>query len=225
LLRLLTSHRTSALAAEMMNQPKIAFAVLTQELVSSALNLYSPGLAKIHTQRPSLSDEVCASAAYAAVEAKREVLGELLKAREEGQSVLVWLLDQPMETLMELMAFSVACTLDAVQGDEAQSKQFDETAQALNLDMRKWWSATSDNYFNHVSKARAVQIVTLAVSPQAAVPLEKMKKGEAANAAERAVATARWLPDVLHTQAVAAAESDAGKLEPAGHAAGLAEQG
>lgn len=225
LLRLLTSHRTSALAAEMMNHPKIAFAVLTQELVSSALNLYSPGLAKIHTQRPSLSDEARASAAYAAVEAKREVMGELLKTREEGQSLLVWLLGQPMETLMELMAFSVACTLDAVQGDEARSQPFDETARALNLDMGKWWSATSDNYFNHVSKARAVQVVTLAVSPLAAVPLEKMKKGEAANVAERAVATVRWLPDVLCTQAVAAVESEAGKLAPEGHAAGLAEQG
>ena len=44
-------------------------------------------------------------------------------------------------------------------------------AEALDLDMRKWWTATAASYFEHVSKARVLAVVTEAAGANAASPL------------------------------------------------------
>ena len=202
LVKMLTSHRTMALAAEMMQQPNVALAVLTNELILSAIGTYShEALAKIRADRPSLAEEVKGTPAHLAIEAKREEVAAMLNSQNEGQSQLAWCLAQPQETLMGLMAFCVACTVDAVQGREALSPNFKHVADAVGLDMRKWWAASTENYFDHVSKARAIDVVTEAVSPVAAAPMSKMKKEDVAGTAARAVAVSQWLHDVLHTAA------------------------
>ena len=63
-----------------------------------------------------------------------------------------------------------------------------------------WWKATASDYFGHVSKERMVAVVTQAVSPEAAVPLDKMKKAAAAEAAERALANVAWLPEAMRAE-------------------------
>ena len=65
--------------------------------------------------------------------------------------------------------------------------------------MADYWTAGSDNYFIHVPKVKAVEAITQARSAKDAEPLVKMKKGEAATAAESLVRDHRWLPVPLRT--------------------------
>lgn len=63
--------------------------------------------------------------------------------------------------------------------------------------MTRYWTPTRATYFDHVSKARIAEVVSAAVSPKAAADLDKMKKADAAAAAELRLAKAAWLPEIL----------------------------
>ena len=194
----LTSQRTAALQAEMMDQSDIALVYLTFTLMRKVLPVYSDGtLAKISITKPSLADVAKKSRAADAFHERREQLLARLPDDKEGGGWLQWLTTQPTAVVMEIMAFCVASTLDATQQREASNPQFVTLAQGLGLDMSKWWKATASDYFNHVSKDRMVAVVTQAVSAEAAVPLDKMKKAAAAEAAERALADVAWLQEAM----------------------------
>ncbi len=63
--------------------------------------------------------------------------------------------------------------------------------------MTKYWKPTRATYFDHVSKARITEVVSAAVSPKVAADLAKMKKADAAAAAELRLANVAWLPEIL----------------------------
>ena len=67
----------------------------------------------------------------------------------------------------------------------------------LSVDMTAYWKPTRESYLNHVTKARICDVVTSAVSAEAAAPLASMKKDEAAQTAERLLTGTNWLPEVL----------------------------
>jgi ParB family chromosome partitioning protein len=201
LTHVLTSHRTVALQAELMDRPDIALVVLTHTLISRLLKPYgNHGLvAKLTTTQPSLAEETKETAADVAFTARRQKIIERLPSDEEDGDWLAWLHLQPQSVVLELMAFCVACSLDTTQTREGNCAGFTQLAQSLNLDMGKWWKASAADYFNHVSKERAMAVVAQGVSAEAAVPLEKMKKAAAAEAAERALSSSSWLPEALRT--------------------------
>ena len=93
----------------------------------------------------------------------------------------------------------------------------------LNVDMAKYWTPTRETYLNHVSKARIVEVVSNAVSPEAAAPLASMKKDEAAAAAEIRLSESGWIPEVLTNRETAKVYSDENvdddEVEAAGEAA------
>lgn len=202
LTRVLTSHRTAALQAEMAFRPDVALAVLTEALIAGLLCPRSNGgsCAKVMLTTPVLADEARQGAAAAAMDGRRKELRARFPNGDAGVRLLAWLLGQPQQVVLELLAFCVASSLDTVQEREGASPGFVELARALNLDMRKWWSPTAANYFHHVSKERTAAVLTEAVSIEAAVPLEKMKKRAAAEAAERALSDVAWLPEMLRTK-------------------------
>jgi hypothetical protein len=70
-------------------------------------------------------------------------------------------------------------------------------SEALELDMTRYWTPTRASYFDHVSKARIIDVVVNAVSPKAAANLQKMKKGDAA---ELRLAQVKWVPEILTSQ-------------------------
>ena len=73
--------------------------------------------------------------------------------------------------------------------------------------MTGYWTPTRATYFDHVSKARIAEVVAAAVSPKAAADLEKMKKADAAAAAELQLAKAAWVPEIFTSREVPAAPS------------------
>jgi ParB family transcriptional regulator, chromosome partitioning protein len=106
------------------------------------------------------------------------------------------LIEQSDDVMANLFAFCVASTLDCVTGTEA-AQPVNALADLLEVDMTKYWTPTQSSYLNHVSKARIAEVVSTAVSPEAAAPLAAMKKGDAAATAELRLAGTGWLPEVL----------------------------
>ena len=207
----LTSQRTLALQAEMMDQPEMALAYLTYTLMRSVLLPHhgygTVSLSRISLGAATLADNSTDSAAGAALAQRREqLLARLSDAAQNGHSGqtgqggwLAWLQSQPQPVLLELLAFCVAASLDATLEREQDSPDFVVLGKALKLDMTKWWRATSASYFDHVPRDCMVRVVTEAVSATAAVPLEKLPKKTAAVAAERSLADVGWLPTLLRT--------------------------
>jgi ParB family chromosome partitioning protein len=130
-----------------------------------------------------------------------------------GSELLPWLLQQSDDVTSNLFAFCVAATLDSVSGTD-RAHPVNALCNVLNLDMTKYRKATQASYLNHVSKDRISEVVTVAVSTDAAAPLALNKKQEAASMAERLLSETGWLPEVLVNREVpddysfASAETD-----------------
>lgn len=198
LMQELTSHRTAALQAELMDRSDVALIYLTYTLMCKVLRTYpATTLAKISLSQPVLADPARKGPAALAFGGRKQQLLDRIRKGSDDESWLTWFAQQPQPVVLELMAFCVACSLDAVQSRDGACPEYAALAGMLQLDMSKWWTATAANYFSHVSHERVMSVVEQALAPEAAVPLEKMKKAAAADAAERAVACAAWLPDVL----------------------------
>lgn len=199
----LTSHRTVAMQAEMMDQSDVALVYLTYTLMKSVLLEFGgfsrSTLAKISLSRPTLADAAKKGEAAQALAQRREQLLARLPEGDKGEGWLEWLGAQPQPVVLEMLAFCVANSLDATLVREEASPDFVRLGKALKLDMNRWWRASAENYFDHLPMSRMVKVVIEAASSEAAVPLEKMRKKQAADAAERAVAEARWLPELLRT--------------------------
>jgi ParB family chromosome partitioning protein len=67
--------------------------------------------------------------------------------------------------------------------------------------MRRYWQPTAESYFGSVSKARILEVVREAVSPEVASAISDLKKGALVKAAEERVAGKGWLPPTLRVNA------------------------
>ena len=105
-------------------------------------------------------------------------------------------------TVLHLLTFVVAVTVTGIYGTEPERQSNEALGRALGLDMTQWWAATGASYFNHVSKARVLEVVTEAVDANAASPLAALKKDAVVTGAEQTMAGTGWLPAVLRVQAL-----------------------
>ncbi|WP_175824499.1 ParB/RepB/Spo0J family partition protein [Burkholderia cepacia] len=201
----LTAHRTTAVHAELVAQPAVALAALLHDLIPKALpehyrHASSRGYLALsgennHDNLLRAADDLPASPAWNVIETQRaRWIAELPAKRAD---LLPWLIEQdPGTTLLDLLAFCTGTLLDGI-AEEEKPHAINRLAGALNLDMTRYWTATRATYFDHVSKARIAEVVSAAVSPKAAADLAKMKKTDAAAAAELRLAKAAWLPEIL----------------------------
>ncbi|RQT41239.1 ParB/RepB/Spo0J family partition protein, partial [Burkholderia cepacia] len=211
----LTAHRTAAVHAELVAQPAVALAALLHHLVPQALpehygHTCAPRYLTLsgNNNRDSLlraADDLPVSPAWNTIETQRtRWIGELPTNRTD---LLPWLLGQDAHTtLLDLLAFCTGTLLDGIAPSEAPHA-INALADALSLDMTRYWTPTRSAYFDHVSKARIAEVVSGAVSPKVAADLGKMKKGDAAAAAELRLAKIAWLPEILTDRKVPASHS------------------
>jgi ParB family chromosome partitioning protein len=205
LVRRLTAHRTLALQAQLAQRPMTAAIALTHRL---ALDTFYAGSAwgrsavQLDVRLTALKDhatelEGCPAASI--LDARRKCLeGRLPKDADE---LLPWLATLPGEDVLAILAYCVARMIDGVQSRE-EASPLDPLAEFAELDMTKWWTPSAQSYFSNVSKARILEVVREAVSPEVASALTLMKKDALAQAAERRVADTGWLPGVLRSKAV-----------------------
>lgn len=105
------------------------------------------------------------------------------------------LLAMPQGELIALLAVCVASTVGAICSRESEAPAA-ALAQVLDLDTHDWWTPTAASYFEHVSKARALEAVG-AFAPEQVARLSKLKKSDLASEAERLTAGTGWLPSML----------------------------
>jgi len=208
LMRRLTAHRVAAVQAELIDRPDVALAALTAHL---AVKLMKDGFRRYFAGADALtvsatdthenlrreSEDMADSAAWKKLDAERSAW--VAQMPDDGPGVFAWLLDQDQPTVLRLLAFLVASSVTGVSGTEGDKQVTDPLAQALALDMTRWWQVTGPSYLDHVSKARIVEVVTEAAGANAASPLASLKKDAAVSGAEQTLAGTRWLPPCLRT--------------------------
>jgi ParB family chromosome partitioning protein len=205
----LTAHRTAAVQIELAQQPGIALAALMYRMIPVVFDdvyghAYIDQAVKIdvHTTRDGLvsnADDITESVAWKALEGERTKWARMLPKRAD--ELLPWLLQQDTDVMSNLFAFCVAATVDGISPAD-RAHPVNELANALEVDLTRYWRATRAGYFEHVPKDRIVTVVGETVSAQAAGELRGMKKGDAATAAEQRMTDSGWLPEVLRNREV-----------------------
>ena len=216
LLRRLTAHRVAAVQAELLDRPDVALAALTAHLATQVLRDALHGAYRcanvlditatdnLHALR-SAAEDIETSAAGVRMQAQRNAW--LARLPSEPDALFAWLLGQDHATVLQLLTFVVAVTVNGIYGTEAERQSNEPLAQALGLDMNRWWQATGASYFNHVSKSRILDVVTEAVDANAASPLAALKKDAVVAGAEQTLAGIRWLPQCLRARDVVGQET------------------
>jgi len=205
LVRRLTAHRTLALRAMLAQRPDIALVALTHRLaLGTFFNAgYPVGIGvQIEAEETALDQyapDTQGCKAQAALAGQREAIVATLPG--DPSAVFMWLLQQPQDAVLRLCAYCVAVTVNGVRADEDRSA-VDPLVNATGLDMCQWWQPTADGYLGSIPKARILEIVREAVSPEAAATLTSLKKGPLAKVAEQKLAGTGWLPSPLRSQTI-----------------------
>lgn len=203
LLLRLTARRTAAVQSELAMNPHVALAAMVHQLaVKFLLDGYSSHAAsalqisgtdctyKLKTSAPELIKEESFNGLRQHAKAWRMLFPQ------NKNELFGWLLDQSDERLMQVLAVCTSLSIDGVTGNE-QSHAINALAGALNMNLSAYWQPTRESYLDHVSKDRIVAIIGDVVSPDEGKRLAKMKKGEAATAAETLLKGKNWLPEFM----------------------------
>ena len=206
----LTEQRTMALRALWITNPRTALVETVHALAMANIyeDRFGPSSRSVLTVSASnsahfTSDLTDTAAGRMIVEATDAVRAMLPK---EPEQLRAWLNSDAVtiETLMQIQAVCTAESIDAVQAhtkgnnrNGAALSAADPIAKALGLNMADFFETTAETYLGSVSKAQIVAAVTEAKGAEAAAPLEKMKKSEAAAAAETLLQGSRWVPALI----------------------------
>jgi ParB family chromosome partitioning protein len=200
LVETLTTIKTAAIAAELSQQPHVALAGVVHALVLSQFGL-DPHLYRSQSsiQINSTQSHLAEAAASPAVQAlSKQKTAWLTRLPKTPNALWNWVLALPQDTLLSLLAFCAALSLNGIRtkNDSAPTRlhHADAVATALNMDMRNWFTPTADNFFSKVSKPHILEAMTEAgKAPNSNAPA-KLKKGPLAELAEKTLAGTGWLP-------------------------------
>lgn len=207
LIEALTMHKTAAIAAELTQQPRIALAALVHALLISEfgldIHLYrSKSCLQVSSSQVDLR-EAQASSAFISLEEQRE--NWFSKLPSESGDLWKRCLEQDQDTLLRLLAFCAARSLNGVKtkADDGQGrlKHSNELAIALDIDMKKWFAPTAENFFSKVSKARITEALTEAGKPPTS-DTAKVKKADFAAFAEKEIQGTGWLPEPVRVSTI-----------------------
>jgi ParB family transcriptional regulator, chromosome partitioning protein len=212
----LTAHRTLALRDALGASPTVALSAVVHSL--ALFTFYPP------YERASCL-EIKGVSAYLDGHAPgidESRAGRSLAGRHERWAVRLpkeaadlWAFVQGLSAtdLLDLLAHGASLTVNAVRAPFDRRPgawaHADRLAQAVDLDMSGYWTATVASYLGRVTKARIGEAVAEAVSDEAAMRIGGLKKPDMASEAEALLAGKSWLPSLLRAPVPA---------EPEGHA-------
>ncbi|EOJ9051409.1 ParB/RepB/Spo0J family partition protein [Escherichia coli] len=204
LLTKMSSERTLAVQAALMQQPDKSLALLAWTLCLNVFGsgAYSkPAQISLECKHYSLTSDAPSGkegAAFMALMAEKARLAALLP--EGWARDMTTFLSLSQELLLSLLSFCTACSLYGVQtrncGHTSRSP-LDSLETAIGFHMRDWWQPTKANFFEHLKKPQIIAALNEAGLSGAARDAEKMKKGDAAEHAEFHMKGNRWVPDWL----------------------------
>jgi len=214
LARRLSAHRTAALQAEVARHPHVALVAVVHRLAQrivlegyhgSPLNVSADPQDRLEQHAPDVAE----APAAVGMRKVREAWGQRLP--EDPEALFAELLAMPQSELLSLLAVCVGFTVSAITSREGD-RPAALLAQAVGLDMGQWWTPTAAGYFEHVSKAKALEAVQV-FAPGEVHRLAKLKKAQIAAEAERLAAGSGWLPPMFRAPEAAATQDEA--QEPA----------
>ncbi|MFT3819588.1 MAG: ParB/RepB/Spo0J family partition protein [Rubrivivax sp.] len=195
LARRLSAHRTAALQAEVARHPHVALVAVVHRLAQrivldgyqgSPLHISAEAQDRLEQHAPDVAEAPAATG----MRKVREAWAERLPA--DSEALFAELLAMPQAELLSLLAVCVGFTVTAITSREGECPAA-LLAQAVGLDMHDWWMPTAAGYFEHVSKAKALEAVQV-FAPTEVHRLGKLKKAQIAAEAERLAAGSGWLP-------------------------------
>ncbi|WP_348896275.1 ParB/RepB/Spo0J family partition protein [Escherichia coli] len=201
LLTKMSSERTLAVQAALMQQPDKSLALLAWTLCLNVFGsgVYSkPAQISLECKHYALTSDAPSGkegAAFMAMMAEHFRLAALLP--DEWERDMTTFLSLSQEVLLSLLSFCTACSLYGVQtrncGHTSRSP-LDTLESAIGFHMRDWWQPTKANFFGHLKKLQIIAALNEAGLSGAARDAEKMKKGDAAEHAEFHMKDNRWVP-------------------------------
>jgi len=205
LIESLTSHRSAALNAALLERPDVALAALAHVMALQVFyNRHSEDTCLQIGARDASLKHVEGSPARAFIEtARRHWVSQM---PGEPDDLFAWCLSQNGDTLRGLLTFCAAQTINAVllKHDRIECSRMnhaEQLAEALDLDMSAWFTPTAANYFGRIGKAKILETLR-EVKGSVAPAWDKLKKAELAALAEREVAGRNWLPELLRSPAI-----------------------
>jgi ParB family transcriptional regulator, chromosome partitioning protein len=208
----LSSHRTAAIQALMLDNQHVSLSALANKMAVSVLcpsdfrtSPIKLNLIQCRSTLEKNSPTLPNSRAALALSTQREAWLERLPV--DSGDWFTWLLAQPQDTVLNLIVFATAHCAEAVQGRANGADSAEPMARALSLDMADWWEPTPENYLELVPKSKLVEAVTETAGQQVAAAMLKMKKDGAIAHASQHVLGHRWLPAVLRGTPVATAQT------------------
>jgi ParB family chromosome partitioning protein len=209
----LTAFRTVALRDAVARNPRIAMTLLLHKLVSDTFqHRYGGACLGVFVSAPQLvgiaQKGLNETTPATSMAHRRELWADILPA--DDQALWDWLDAESDEVRMELLAFCVSYGVDAVmerpnpngsttqRGIDCRLKQAERLADATGLDLvALGWRPTADTYLNRVPRARILEAVREGCGERSAQMIDHLKKGDMVVEAERLLADAGWLPEVL----------------------------
>jgi ParB family chromosome partitioning protein len=193
----LTAARSAAIGAALSESPAVALAAVTHALAVSVFK-YNAGDARLQV---SGKVSIYSEESKGATDLQRTYEQWADRIPGESLQLLTWCLEQEQSTLLELLAFCAACTVNAVTaqqgGESRRTAHADALASALGLDMAQWFTPTAENYFSRVGREQIVFAICEAKQMPRKRSWGKAKKSELAALAEREVAGTNWLPKLF----------------------------
>ena len=216
----LEAHRTTALQAELVSQPRLAFRVLLHGLATDAFYArYGETVARFTAYPPSLG-VACPTIGDSPAQAVLSEAEVAWRARLPAHhaDLWAWLTEADDAVRSDLLAFLVARVSDAGRGDwtgeRARPGVAHRVATAAGLDMRRWWTATPEAYLGRVTKALIVEAVEEGAGAEAAEPLREARKDAMVAAASELLDGKGWLPVRLRVPGGPAAGATDAVLPP-----------
>lgn len=211
LARRLSAHRTVALQAEVARHPHVALVAVVHQLAhrvildgygGSPVNISASPQDRLTHHAPDV-DEAPAAVGLRAVR-------EAWAARLPGDPKVLFaeLLAMPQSELLSLLALCVGYTVSAIASQESEVPAV-ALARAVGLDMHDWWTPTAAGYFDHVSKAKALEAVQV-FAPGEVHRVSRLRKAQIATEAERLAVGSGWLPLMFRTPEAATVQAEAG---------------
>jgi len=202
LLKKMSSERTLAVQAALVQQPEKAVSLMVWRLCSCVFDYCNttrhPFVMRLEVHHSGLTSEAPtgkSGQAWLSLMQEKARLEALLPEGWKKDFTTFFTLDG--QTLMSLMVFCTACSVDGVQtrtmGHTTQS-DLDGVETALGFHLRDWWQPTAENFLGLLSKNQIVEALKDAGLSGAASDAGNMKKGDAASHAEQWLSGTRWVP-------------------------------